>query len=131
MTSKYSTTDQPIGRKIESVRLLRNMTQKAVANAVGLTKEGYGKIERSNSITEQRLNQIATVLRVTTKGILEFSEDKLYTANKKPQHQNQEIDKQPALRILLLIEQIAQAQAQLILIKQETIDLLKARATIN
>jgi len=129
--ARYCTADQPIGRKIESVRLLRNMTQKEVANLVGITKEGYGKIERSNSISESRLFQIASALRVTAKGLLEFREDKLYTSQKEIKDSSALSENSLVSKMLSIVEQIAQAQAQLIFVKQEIINLLKERASYN
>jgi len=79
---------------IRKVRELRNYTQEYMADQMGLSISGYGKIERNDSdISLSRITQIAAILNVSRAKLLEFNseeilnevqkEDKL-TANNKP-----------------------------------------------
>ncbi|MEZ2338337.1 helix-turn-helix domain-containing protein [Mucilaginibacter sp. RCC_168] len=71
-----------IGRKIERVRKLRGLTQEDVAVGLKITKQAVSKIEQSETIDDERLQQIADVLGVTLEGLKAFKDETvLYTAN--------------------------------------------------
>lgn len=59
------------GQAIERIRRLRGMTQAELGMALGgITKQAISKIERSDHIGSERLQQIARVLRVPDEGSL-------------------------------------------------------------
>lgn len=64
-----------IGRKIERVRKLRGLTQEEVGTGLGITKQAVSKLEQSEIIDEERLEQIATVLGVTLEGLKHFNDE--------------------------------------------------------
>jgi transcriptional regulator with XRE-family HTH domain len=64
-----------IGRKIERVRKLRGMTQEEVGTGLGITKQAVSKLEQSEFIEEERLEQVATVLGVTLEGLRRFNDE--------------------------------------------------------
>lgn len=64
-----------IGRKIERVRKLRGLTQEEVGAGLGITKQAVSKLEQSETIEEERLQQIATVLGVTLEGLKRFNDE--------------------------------------------------------
>jgi len=64
-----------IGRKIERVRKLRGMTQEDVAAGLGISKQALSKLEQSETIDEDRLNQIASILGVTLDGLQKFNDE--------------------------------------------------------
>lgn len=67
-----------IGKKIKQFRELRNYTQEFMASSLGLSQTGYGKIERdSTDLSINRLQQIAKVLEVDYKQILEFNKENI------------------------------------------------------
>ncbi len=71
-----------IGQNIRKVRELRNYTQEYMAEKLGITQNGYSKLEcQSSNMTIDRLTQIAEILTVTINDLLEFDENKLF--NKK------------------------------------------------
>lgn len=73
-----------IGKKIERVRNLRGMSQSQLGEKLGgITKQAVSKMEQSNSIEDERLNEIAEALGVTTDGLKKFDEDSILycTAN--------------------------------------------------
>lgn len=87
-----------IGKKIKQLRELRNFTQAYVANELGLSIGGYGKIERDETeITLSRLNQIAEILNTNLATILNFDSNQVFnlyknkTANANGVVQNQQI----------------------------------------
>lgn len=68
---------------IRKIRELRNYTQEYMADQLGLSVSGYGKIERSDAdINLSRITQIAEILNVSRSVLLEFnSDDVLNTLN--------------------------------------------------
>jgi transcriptional regulator with XRE-family HTH domain len=62
-----------IGKKIKKLRELKDITIKCVADELGLTVAGYGKIERDEvEVTLTKLKIIATILKMETNFIIEF-----------------------------------------------------------
>lgn len=72
-----------IGRKIERVRKLRNMTQTELGDALGITKQAVSKMEQSEKIEEEKIKQVAEALGVTEEGLKKFNEESVlyYTYN--------------------------------------------------
>lgn len=64
-----------IGRKVERVRKLRGLTQEEVASDLGISKQALSKLEQSETIEEERLKQIASVLGVTLEGLKKFNDE--------------------------------------------------------
>lgn len=63
---------------IRKVRELRNYTQEYMADQMGLSISGYGKIERSDSdISLSRITQIAAILNVSRAKLLEFNSEEI------------------------------------------------------
>ncbi len=67
-----------IGKKIERVRKLRGMTQDEVGTGLGISKQAVSKLEQSESLDDDRLDQIAKVLGVTKDGLANFNEEKIF-----------------------------------------------------
>lgn len=71
-----STTTKPhIGRNIGRLRELRGMKQYALAEAIGVTQQTISHIENSENVDDDKLQQIAEVLGVSTEAIKAFSEE--------------------------------------------------------
>ncbi len=64
-----------IGNKVKKLRELRNYTQEYMADRLGMSLTGYGKIERDEvDIPYKRLEQLSEALGVKTVDILNFDE---------------------------------------------------------
>lgn len=64
-----------LGEKIKLFRHLKGYSQEAMADSLGLSGTGYGKIERDETdVTVARLEEIATVLGVEVEDITSFDE---------------------------------------------------------
>lgn len=62
-----------IGNKIKKIRELKNYTQEHLAEKLGMSLAGYGKIERDETdISYSRLHQIAEALSVSVEDIVCF-----------------------------------------------------------
>jgi transcriptional regulator with XRE-family HTH domain len=78
-TPKEPNTTFRIAEKIRKLREMKGYKQETMAKKMGLTTNGYGKIERGESaITVDRLDQIAQVLEVSTLDILQFDDNFVY-----------------------------------------------------
>jgi len=78
-TPQEPNTTYRIAEKIRKLREIKGYKQETMAKRMGLTTNGYGKIERGeSSITLDRLEQIAQVLEVSTLDILQFDDNFVY-----------------------------------------------------
>ncbi|HBX18896.1 MAG TPA: XRE family transcriptional regulator, partial [Porphyromonadaceae bacterium] len=71
-----------IGRKIERIRRLRGMTQSELANTLGVTRQAVSKMEQTEKMDEERVEEIASALGVTVEGLKKYNEETvLYCTN--------------------------------------------------
>ncbi len=64
---------EKIGEKIKQVREKQNLTQQFIADELGITSNGYGKIERGDSnINIDKLEKIAEILKVKLEDLLDL-----------------------------------------------------------
>src|SRR5690554_5670567 len=72
-----NTTTKPnhIGRKISRIRELRGMKQEFLAMELGLSQQTISNMEQSETIEEDKLEQVAKALGVTVEGIKNFSDE--------------------------------------------------------
>lgn|SRR5690606_24806253 len=68
-------TKNHIGRKISRIRELRDMKQEALAAALGISQQAVSNIENSETVEDEKLEEIAKALGVTVDGIKQFSEE--------------------------------------------------------
>lgn len=60
-----------VGHKIREIRETKKLSQESMAEALGLSVNGYGKIERNEvDINIERLQQIAKTLDITPEDVL-------------------------------------------------------------
>lgn len=68
-----------IGKRIKQLRELRNYTQAHMAEKLGMTTAGYGKIERDETdVTFSKLNRIAEILETNLSTILSFDSNQVF-----------------------------------------------------
>lgn len=72
-----NTTTKPkhIGRNISRIRELRGIKQEALAISIGVSQQTISNIEASENVEEEKLEQIAKELGVTSEAIKNFSEE--------------------------------------------------------
>jgi transcriptional regulator with XRE-family HTH domain len=73
-----STKPNHIGHKISRIRELRGLKQEALAFELKVSQQTVSKIEQSETVEEQILEQIAQVLGVPVEGIKNFSEEAVF-----------------------------------------------------
>lgn len=71
-------TKNHIGRKISRIRELRGMKQEALAQALGISQQAVSAIENSETIEENKLQEIAKILEVSSEVIKNFSEEAVF-----------------------------------------------------
>lgn len=72
-----STTSKPrhIGRNICRIRELRDMKQEALAFAMGVSQQTISNLENSETVDEEKLQEVAKALGVTPDAIKNFSDE--------------------------------------------------------
>lgn len=73
-----STKSNHIGHKISRIRELRGLKQEALAFELKVSQQTVSKIEQSETVEEQILEQIAQILGVPVEGIKNFSEEAVF-----------------------------------------------------
>lgn len=64
-----------IGRKIARIRELRGMKQETLAEELGISQQSVSALEKSETLEDKKLEEIAKALGVTREGIENFSEE--------------------------------------------------------
>ncbi len=71
-----STKDRPhIGRKIARMREMLGMKQETLAEGLGITQQAVSKLEQSEQLEADRLEEVGKVLGVSAEAIQKFSEE--------------------------------------------------------
>jgi transcriptional regulator with XRE-family HTH domain len=83
-----ATKPNHIGRKISRIRELRGMKQGTLAEELGISQQAVSKIEQSETIEDDKLEQIAKVLGVTKEAIENFSEETVFNIMGNTYHDN-------------------------------------------
>ena len=66
-----------IGRKIARIRELRGMKQETLADELGISQQSVSSLEKSETLEDKKLEEIAKVLGVTKESIENFSEERV------------------------------------------------------
>jgi transcriptional regulator with XRE-family HTH domain len=67
-----------IGRNISRIRELKDLKQEALAEALGISQQTISNIEKSETVDEQKLIDIAKVLGVSVEALKNFSEEAVF-----------------------------------------------------
>lgn len=73
-----ATKNNHIGRKISRIRELRGMKQETLAVELGISQQSVSNLEQSETIEDEKLEEIATALGVTKEGIKQFNEESIF-----------------------------------------------------
>ncbi|MFH6996188.1 helix-turn-helix domain-containing protein [Flavobacterium sp. FlaQc-48] len=69
------TKSNHIGRKISRIRELRDMKQEALAQAMGTNQQTISALENSETISEEKLVEVAKALGVSVEALKNFSDE--------------------------------------------------------
>ncbi|SEJ32960.1 Helix-turn-helix [Dyadobacter sp. SG02] len=126
-----STATKPnhIGHKIGRIRELRGLKQESLAYELKVSQQTISKIEQSETVDEELLDQIAKILGVTPEGIKNFSEEAVFnyfnnfsdhSINQGPIGSYNVCNFNPLDKVIELYERLLQSE-------REKVDLLKAK----
>ena len=78
MPPKTAATPQPhMGRKIERIRTIKGVKQDTLAKQLGISTSTMSRIEASETVDDDKLQQIADALEMTVDAIKAFDENKV------------------------------------------------------
>ena len=73
---------QKIGENLRKIREIKGIKQESIAKQLGITTNGYGKIERGEtSLNIKRLEEIAEILGVNALDVMQFDENIIFNIN--------------------------------------------------
>ncbi len=76
MPPKTAATPQPhMGRKIERIRTIKGVKQDTLAKQLGISTSTMSRIEQSETVDDDKLQQIADALEMTVDAIKAFNEE--------------------------------------------------------
>lgn len=122
-----------IGRKIGRIRELRGIKQEFLASELGVSQQSISRIEQSETVEEDKLQQIAQVLGVTAEAIKNFSEEAVINIISSTLHDNAgsvnnncTLNFNPMDKLLEVIEENKKLYERLLQSEREKVELLKA-----
>lgn len=81
MKNNFTNNSAHVGRKIERVRILRGFTQSELGERLGgISKQAISKLEQTEIIDDERIEEVAKALGVTATGLKKFNEESVLYA---------------------------------------------------
>jgi transcriptional regulator with XRE-family HTH domain len=133
VTMSTATKPNHIGYKIGRIRELRGLKQEFVAHELNVSQQTISRIEQSETVDEQMLEQIASILGVSAEGIKNFSEEAVFniisntfnnTSNDTSTLIASSLNYQPTFNT---IEKIVELYERLLQSEREKVELLQAK----
>jgi transcriptional regulator with XRE-family HTH domain len=132
VTMSTATKPNHIGYKIGRIRELRGLKQEFVAHQLSVSQQTISKIEQSETVDEQMLEQIASILGVSAEGIKNFSEEAVFNiiGNTVNNHDNGSLFNyfptfNPIDKLVELFEENKKLYERLLESEREKVELLK------
>jgi transcriptional regulator with XRE-family HTH domain len=135
VTMSTATKPNHIGYKIGRIRELRGLKQEYIAHELNVSQQTVSKIEQSETIDEEMLNQISKILGVSAEGIKNFSEEAVFnyfnnfndnSVNHGPFNNNQ-CTFNPLDKLIDLFEEHKKLYERLLQSEREKVELLQAK----
>ncbi|MCF0075351.1 helix-turn-helix transcriptional regulator [Dyadobacter sp. CY261] len=129
-----STATKPnhIGHKIGRIRELRGLKQESLAYELKVSQQTVSKIEQSETVDEELLEQISKVLGVSVEGIKNFNEDAVFNYfnnfnDNSAGTFNHHCTFNPLDKLVELFEEHKKLYERLLQSEREKVELLKAK----
>ena len=74
-----ATDTMHLGKKISRIRELKGMKQETLASLLGVSQQAVSKLEQSEQVEDDRLEEIGKALGVTSEAIRNFNEEVLFS----------------------------------------------------
>lgn len=136
MTTSEKPTNQHIGRKISRIRELRGIKQEDLASQLGVSQKTVSRMEQSETIEDEVLENIAKILGVTADAIKNFSEEAVLNVinNTFNSHDTSILNAvnfyptfNPLDKLIELVEENKKLYERLLASEKEKLDLLKGK----
>ncbi len=132
VTMSTATKTNHIGHKISRIRELRGLKQESMAFELNVSQQTVSKIEQSETVDEQMLDQISKILGVSAEGIKNFSEEAVFNiiGNTVNNHDNGSLFNyyptfNPIDKLIEVFEENKRLYERLLASEREKIELLK------
>jgi len=117
-----------IGRKIEKIRKIKEIKQDTLAKALGITRQGYARMEQSENIDSEKLKVIADTLGVTAEAIRNFNEDAVINNNIYDQNNTViNYNLNAAEKVVELYEKLLQSEKEKVTMLEKMVELLSSK----
>lgn len=70
-----TTETMHLGRKISRIRELKGMKQETLASVMGVSQQAISKLEQSEHVDDDRLEEVSKALGVSAEAIKNFDEE--------------------------------------------------------
>jgi transcriptional regulator with XRE-family HTH domain len=135
METSTKPSNTHIGRKISRIRELRGIKQETLASELGVSQQSVSRMEQSEVLEDDVLENIAKILGVTTDAIKNFSEEAVVnyfnTFNQSVSSSNfghnNTCTFNPLDKLMELVEENKKLYERLLQAEKEKNDLLKVR----
>lgn len=116
-----------LGEKIERIREFRGIKQETLASALGISQQSVSKLEKEETIDEEKLKRVADALGVTPEVIKDFDEQKvIYNINNHNLYNNTFNDSSMAVsQQFNPIEKIVELYERLLELEREKVSYLQ------
>ena len=135
METSTKPSNTHIGRKISRIRELRGIKQETLASELGVSQQSVSRMEQSEVLEDDVLENIAKILGVTTDAIKNFSEEAVVnyfnTFNQSVSSSNfghnNTCTFNPLDKLMELVEENKKLYERLLLAEKEKNELLKGK----
>jgi transcriptional regulator with XRE-family HTH domain len=124
-----NTTTHPvsIGKNIEKFRRMRGMKQEALAESLGISRQTLSKLEQSDEIEKEKLEQIANALGVPVEALENYNDDNVVINIENMTHSGvYQYNFNPLEKLMELIEENKALYQQVIQAEREKVALLES-----
>jgi transcriptional regulator with XRE-family HTH domain len=125
------TLNQPqkmhIGRKICRIREIRGIKQEALAQELGITQQQVSRLEQSETIEDEILEQIAKVLGVPVEAINNFSDEAVINIISSTLHDNAGSVNYGCTLTFNPIEKVVELYERLLASEREKVEMMKRK----
>jgi transcriptional regulator with XRE-family HTH domain len=137
METSTKPSNTHIGRKISRIRELRNIKQETLASELGVSQQSVSRMEQSEVLEDDVLENIAKILGVTSDAIKNFTEEAVVnyfnTFNDSSVNHgavgsnNYHCNFNPLDKVIELVEENKKLNERLLLAEKEKNELLKGK----
>jgi|GEM_PF-1740484 len=77
MTMTVPVPHKHFGRRIQSIRRLRGISERELGETLGMSVQDVTILEQRESVTEDMIKKVASALGVTEQGLIEFDNERI------------------------------------------------------